>query len=122
MAGVDFKNRIASRVLRTISDMRWEIGEMAVAFGGPEDTNQFAGMVGCPPELVKLCREMWERFGESRKQYTDLIWHHFHAARDWGDEMVEALDWADQNQAYPNEMVAWHKAQQPGADLSEPAE
>lgn len=120
MAGVDFKNRIASRVCRTISDMRWEIGEMSVAFGGPEDTPQYAGMIGCPPELVTICRELWEKYGESRKQY-DLLWHHFHMARNWGDEMVEALDWADQNEATPNEMAAWHRAQM-GADLSEPAE
>lgn len=119
MSGVTYKERIASRVLRSISDMRWEIGEMAVAFGGPEDAKQFAGLTGLSPDQVKLCREMWERFGESRKQYSCLIWQHFYVAREWGDSMVEALDWADQNEALPQEMEAWHRAQQPGADLSE---
>lgn len=108
-------------LLHFISDTRWALGELAVSCGLP--AIRLAPLVGMPPEHLEVAIDVWRAFGATRAKYPNLVWLHFLKARHWrgAADCWACLQWAEENQATPNDMSAWKRAQD-GTDLSEPAE
>lgn len=107
---MDPKKKALSDLIGFVSDSRWVIGKLAAETGMAFET--IAASVGVPVETIKTAVQVHNAFGagEGRKLYPGLNWIHFHWALHW-DDCAECLQWAYENQATPNEMMAWRRAQ-----------
>ena len=106
-----------------VSQCNWVVGECATKWTkkyakGRTDAD-FGQMVGLSGDQIYQRRRVWETFGKSVTNYTNLKWSFFYVALNW-DDATKCLNWADENEATVAEMRAWRRAQN-GEDLfSEP--
>jgi len=102
------------------SDFHWAlgaaIGEYVKRFGHRRDEVEMAQLIGMTSTEFRSCRDVDARFRDSRKQFGNLGWRHFHAAVGW-DDAEACLTWADEVKATIAEMRAWRRAHH-GEDLS----
>ncbi|HAD58451.1 MAG TPA: hypothetical protein DCG12_04340 [Planctomycetaceae bacterium] len=108
-----------------VSQCNWVVGECAAQWTqkyarGRTDAD-FGQMVGLSGDQIYQRRRVWETFGKSWENYSNLKWSFFYVALNWEDA-TRCLNWADENEATVAEMRAWRRAQN-GEDLfAEPEE
>ena len=107
-----------------LSSCNWTVGECASQWtqryaSGRTDAD-FGATLGLSGDQVCQRRLVWESFADVYKEYPNLKWSHFYAARTWEDS-AECLQWANDLDANVAEMKAWRRSQH-GEDLSETAE
>ncbi len=101
----------------------WVVGECASRwyhnYRAGRDDGWFADQIDMSESKVYKCRRVWEEFGKLADRFNGLSWSHFAEALTFGEDAVEALEWAFECTANVAEMRAWIRAQR-GHDLFAP--
>ncbi len=108
-----------------VSQCNWVVGECAAKwttkYARGRTDGDFGQMVGLSGDQIYQRRRVWEAFGTTYENYSNLKWSFFYVALNWEDA-TKCLNWSDENEATVAEMRAWRRAQN-GEDLfSEPEE
>ncbi|MEQ9410433.1 MAG: hypothetical protein RIK87_22045 [Fuerstiella sp.] len=119
------EDQLISVARDAVSQCNWVVGECAARWTkkyarGRTDAD-FGQMVGLSGDQIYQRRRVWEAFGNSYENFSNLKWSFFYVALNWEDA-TKCLNWADENEATVAEMRAWRRAQN-GEDLfAEPEE
>lgn len=108
-----------------VSQCNWVVGECAAnwtkKYARGRTDGDFGQMVGLSGDQIYQRRRVWEAFGTTYENFSNLKWSFFYVALNWEDA-TKCLNWSDENEATVAEMRAWRRAQN-GEDLfSEPEE
>ncbi len=114
---------LVDRARNSISESNWVVGECAARwtkkFARGRTDGDFAALIGLSSDQVYQRRRVWEKFGETYGDFSQLRWSHFYVALTW-DDAAECLDWAEQNDGSVAEMKAWRRIQHDGEAAPEP--
>ncbi len=121
----DSEEQLISVARDSVSQCNWVVGECAAKwtqkYARGRTDGDFGQMVGLSGDQIYQRRRVWEAFGTTYDNYTNLKWSFFYVALNWEDA-TKCLNWSDENEATVAEMRAWRRAQN-GEDLfSEPEE
>lgn len=113
------EQELIERARQAVTSCNWLLGECAFQWTerysrGRTDLD-FAALVGneTQPGHVGRCRRVWATFcveaglAGVKDRWSWLSWSHFDKARSFGEHAIEALDWAQTNDAPIRSMQSW---------------
>lgn len=113
------EQELIDKARQAVTSCNWSLGECAFLWTeryarGRTDLD-FSELVGndTQPGHVGRCRRVWTTFCAEdgleavRSRWPWLSWSHFDKARSFGDHAIEALDWAQVNDAPIRAMQVW---------------